>query len=485
MSTGELILGVLDTTQKMDSLKLSMKCRDFTISCSRFDYFGHVIEASSVDEILERASRTDADHCLVQAYGHVSIRYRDAERGIVTNFVKAVREWASEHDFVVAGRIVGGGEDGWYGLDDLCFLVSLAEYRALGKPSFHPGDGPERLPATTEERAENSEGSPLRALHPAAGEITAEPRSPGWRLIAASLERGKPVRDFDDLLYRCRYDLRVEPEEEATVTAYLGDGIFDYTSGESEGLSEDWRGFLDFVKDQAKHAKRGVFLGNWEGYGDVEEPPEGFRGPVSNVYGVAAGFKPNRILETHGFSEDTRVVFFDYSEVALGLREALVTEWDGTDFPGFIESVAGRFPDAFYQLWGNAEPGALDLDLVADRWQTELGLWGGDAAFREHWSRYRELRHRFVPCDLFADPAPLLEAIEPGPGSVMWWSNAFHSLNGVWFYHFEKRQLLYRRWLHAVAAADPGLWIYGTDVDNRGIFGEPIGKLAEERRLGR
>ena len=461
----------------IDDRDFSTKCRDFTVSCCRFDYFGPIIEAQSVDQILHQASRSEYRYCLVQACGHVMIRYSDVRRSIDTNFVGALRQWVGGRDFLVAGRIVDGQEC-WYGLDDLCILVDLETYRSFGRPEFQRAcPGPARLPACTGTGEETSGGPVIRALRPTAGEIIAEPRLPGWSLIAASLSHGKAVCDFDPILRRCRYDLRARgPADIETFRRYRGEGIFAYDEqADDRHLSDDWRGFLEFVKDQAKHAKQGVFLGNWEGYDDVAEAPRRFRAPISSLYGVAAGFKPNHILETHGFDDRTRIVFFDYSTVALDLRRALVEEWNGVDYPGFIESIAGRFPDAFYQLWGNlwdhATPGALNLEIVAAIWENELRTWGGELAFQRHWSKYRVLSHRFVRCDLFADPRPLLDAVEPEPNAIMWWSNAFHSLNGVWFYDMEERQRIYRRWIRALADINPDFFLYGADVDNLDIGG--------------
>ena len=35
---------------------------------------------------------------------------------------------------------------------------------------------------------------------------------------------------------------------------------------------------------------------------------------VKKLYSVAAAFKPNMILETFGFDENTEIVFYDYSK---------------------------------------------------------------------------------------------------------------------------------------------------------------------------
>jgi hypothetical protein len=470
----DLVIGVLAATADGVAPELAEKLRDFTLACCRFDYTGPLLEAAAVDDLLAAASQEGARYCLVQAPGHAMVRQGDRQRGTATNLIRSLSGWLPEHDFLVAGRLLDGG-DHWSGLDEICFAVDLAAWRRLGRPRFTPAaDGPLPLPAAA---ADGAAGDGILSLRPAAGQTNARPGLPGWGLIAAALEQGLPVPGFDAPLRRCGYDLRPRNAAEAAAVRRLaGDGIFAYESTDSANtaLSDDWRGFLDYVHLQAKHAKRGVFLGNFEGYGDIAQPPSGFAGPVSGLYAVAAGFKANRTLATHGFDRRTRMVFFDYSPVALDIRRALVQEWDGTHFPAFIEAIAPRFPDAFYQLWGNlwaTRPGALDLELVTSIWDKELAIWGGAEAFRAHWEAYREIPHRFVHCDLFAAPEPLLAELGGGPREVMWWSNAFHSLNGVWFYPRDERHRIYRRWLADLAGRNPDLLLYGTDVDNLDLGG--------------
>jgi hypothetical protein len=476
MADRNLVVGVLDTRERIGDPDLAEKLRDFTLSCCRFDFDGPLFESSSVDELLAEACRSGARYCLVQACGHAMVRHGDRQRATDTNLIKALTGWLPQHGLLVAGRLLDGGER-WYGLDELSFAVSLDEYRRLGMPPFTPpANGPRPLPAGAATTKETPAGTVLGSIRPRGGTTVASPALPGWGLVAASLEHGMPVLGFDSTLRQCGYDLRPRNAAEiAGLRRFAGAGILDYDAGaQGSPLSADWHGFLDYVQHQAKHARRGIFLGNFESYRDVETPPVGFRGPLSGLYAVAAGFKANRILHTHGFDRRTRMVYFDYSPLALDLRKILVDEWNGVDFPGFVRGVAGRLPAAFYQLWGNlwaTRPGALDLELVAAIWDRELQTWGGEAAFREHWASYREIPHEFILCDLFTDSAPLLNALATGPGEVMWWSNAFHSLNGVWFYPREDRHRIYRRWLADVAAINPDLLLYGTDVDNLGLGG--------------
>ena len=214
-----------------------------------------------------------------------------------------------------------------------------------------------------------------------------------------------------------------------------------------------------------------MFLWNIEAYDDIEWPPPGFHRPVSTLYSVAAGFKPNRILHSHGFDENTRVVYFDYSPNALDVRRCLVEQWDGDDFPDFVRVLFQRFPypDTFYQLWDHRTSADVDWNDVAEVWQREMDRWGGKAAFRDHWRRYRELEHVYLCCNLLQDPGPLLETMIPESSAVIWWSNAFFTMYGNWFFSWDERQRAYQDWVDQLAACNPQLYLYGSDSTNANV----------------
>src|SRR4029079_12982857 len=108
-------------------------------------------------------------------------------------------------------------------------------------------------------------------------------------------------------------------------------------------LSPDQREFLDVIARQTGNAQRGVFLWNIEPYADVVSD-DADRPRTATLYAVAAGFKPNAILQAHGFDAGTQVVFFDYSERALAIRRHIVEQWNGEDFPGLVRHLVHTFP---------------------------------------------------------------------------------------------------------------------------------------------
>ena len=462
----QMIVAVLERAGRVHAPELAGRLQDLTVTSNRFDFFGPLIAGTSMDALLSRACALGGRYCLVQLPGHIPARHHGIQSARHANFFEALAAWVPNQEFLVGGRLYACGENS-YGLGDLCFVIDLHVYGKLGRPAFAlPSGGSASAFAV---KPCLKDGALIR-LEPSGTRLAAAVDSPGPGIIGASLRAGIPICGFDDTVLECSYDVRPRDEENSRQFAkYLGEGIFEHRPDGDEALTTDQRGFISFIRGQALHAKRGVFLGNWEDYRDLKKPPPGYGGPVSSFYSVAAGFKPNRILDRLGFSRSTRVVFFDYSRVALEIRTMMLGEWDGRDYPDFVRRTAPRFPEAWYQLKGNRKPGTLNFDLVAALWDRETELWGGALSFYNHWKRYRELRHDIVECDLYHGGQSLLATMRPEKDAVIWWSNSFHSRNAIWFYDREQREHAYGRWLENAARIAPDLFVYGADVNNLDI----------------
>ncbi len=145
--------------------------------------------------------------------------------------------------------------------------------------------------------------------------------------------------------------------------------------------------------------------------------------------------------------------------------------WEGDNFPDFVQCLFAKFPhpDTFYQLWDNRTPDDIDWNDMAQLWSRELSRWGGPRRLRDHWQAYRELEHSYVCCDLIQDPAPLLARMESEPESVIWWSNAFFTVYGNWYYSLDQRRRAYERWMEQLAKHNPEMFLYGSDFTNANV----------------
>jgi hypothetical protein len=443
-----LVFGLLDTSDQIGDRALARKLRSLTLSWSRYDYHGRILEAPDVNRILDRALGLGYRWCYVQAYGNVIDENASPDQDPGgARFTRAIGRWLEAADFFVAGKVIANAAEG-NALDAAQFMVDLNAYQALGRPPFHCG------PDTS---------------IPRSGTV-----SPGRRpilLLDAGVRSGKAVCDFPAEAQGAT--LYIDPSLPETVDGlrcYLNGAGGEAAPGRADRRPDLAARFFQRVRRQVARSRHGVFLVNLESYEDVQ-PPADFAPPVSTLYSVAAGFKPNAILQRLGFNDSTRVVFFDYSATALRVKQMLRDEWDGRDYPRLVQRLFEKFPppQAHYYLGKDETPESVSDAYLQGLWHAETIKWGGETCFRRHWDRYRRLEHVYVECDILTEPSVLFRHVDGDPAGVIWWSNAFFTTFGNWHYTVEERQAMYRRWIEGVADRNPGLYLFGADVNNTAV----------------
>ncbi len=466
MKIERMVLGVLDISTEMSDPVVAQKYRDFTISWSRYDYRGEIIEAAAVNEILDRASDLGYHWCLILPYGHIIAERWRPEHWQGQDFFSALSDRVDQDDFLVAGEIIVD-ENSWYGFEHRCLLVNLQMYQRLSTPEFDLACPQPTAVPKLERRMEQQR---ISSLLPTGESEQQQPALTGWHFIAASLRSGVPVLGFEDALRGGILDLSAKcPARTRALANHLGDGVVSYDpEAANDDLGEDQVAFLNMVQAQTTGARNGVFLWNIEAYADIETPRDDFEPPVSSLYCVAAGFKPNRILHTHGWDKSTRMVYFDYSPRALEIKKYMVDQWDGEDFPDFVVDLFAAFPhpDTFYQLWDNLTPDEVDSSDIQRMWRRELERWGDAPTFRDHWQAFREIEHEYVICNILTDPSPLLDRVRQESSAIIWWSNAFFTVYGNWYYTLDQRRQMYDNWGQQLANRNPDLYLFGSDYNN-------------------
>jgi hypothetical protein len=482
-----VVFGLLDTSGKIPGAALSARLRNFTLAWSRFGYHDDILENDSLAGLLLEALELGYRYCLVQSYGHVIGETWIPEHWEQVDFQTALRRWIDNHDFFVTGTILHS-TDGGYGLAEDCLLVDLQHYAALGYPEFgQAGAAATNLITPHTVMEPGPDHGRFQSLEPAAETASITTRHAGWNFIDTSLRSGLAVLNFNKSIDGGRINLfHPSRKKMEAFSEYLGTELPDYSSTDPDTrLSYGQRQFLDSIDSQVKQSRQGVFLFNLESYQDVIEHPGSFTPPVSSLYAVAAGFKPNMMLHSLGFDDATRMVFFDYSRTALEIRKFIVTEWDGEDFPEFVRYLMKKFPsgDVFYQLWANLGPDSINWNDLQQLWQDEINKWGGESVIREHWHAYRQLRHEYIVCNLLRDQASLLNAIDNRAGSAIWWSNAFFTIYSNWLYTAEERKALYDDWIARLAERNPDIFLYGSDYNNINVNHIRAGEYLEQYQV--
>ena len=174
------------------------------------------------------------------------------------------------------------------------------------------------------------------------------------------------------------------------------------------------------------------------------------------------------ILNHYDFTDDCEVFFYDYSKSALAFKKLLIKEWDGEDYPSFLNYAQRKY--TINETGGN-ETQHLSREAL---WKREIEWWGSEKAIKDHWDRYKKLQHVYIHCDICENPEHITNLISPDENSVIWWSNAFHTVGAQYFRGLKGVKTCYETWLSQLEEKNPELWILGKDYLDRPVEGEQL-----------
>lgn len=429
--------------------------RDLTLSWLRFGYQGSVIESGSLNAILDQAIEQGYRACLIQVPGNIISENWMLPHWQKDDFHRCVEQLFAKDDFLVCANFIQVAD--YYALDPSCMFINLEHYQALGCPNF--GSLTKKKQTLIHPKTVTTCTSTLAyKLEATTVFKSIIPRLTGWGFIDASLRKGFSVSPLPKEIAEKRVFISPDLHNPAPAT-HLANCV---TNAQEK--------FLTGVDAQISRGRTGVFLWNIESYADVPNPNTDTKAQqvISNLYCVAAGFKPNMLLNRHGFTNKTRITFFDYSEQALKIRQRMIQQWNGLDYPAFCKQLMHEFKDdqTFYQLWDGLNPAQINWDDVDTLWQSELQHWGGEQNFQKKWLEQQKLQYEFVHADIVNNPAPLLDKLSNSPGAMIWWSNAFFTISSNWLMTIEQRRQRFRYAIDAIAQQSPDCRLYGADHNN-------------------
>ena len=387
--------------------------------------------AATWDDALARSTK---DFVLIQKCGHIF--YGGDALSVELNA-------ALDACTSTSGHIMDRG--GYFYLHDQCVLINRRAWEALGKPSVGGPVKTRQTVALPQRSPDNVHDNytPLW-LQPTGQTLPIEASyGYGWQLISVALNGGLTVNNVPAGLRRFKRHCY----------AYYGDGdewraalqdVMAAPETEDRQLAE----ILKFLRNTPSPADNPNWIFVFNSESDIDIPPLSYRKGLDSAFMLASGFKTNRILQTLGFHEGTEIVVYDYSRPALLLRQAMVEEWDGRDFPAFFAAVRPRIEAACgeHRPYYVPETILTDPTVIAREFAREIGgAFQSMDAWLDHWQKYRRLAHHFVQVDVLRQPekvAAMIEAHARGHCAI-WFSDMFNSPNAVGKFAFERRKAPY------------------------------------------
>ena len=427
------------------NMTIQEKRAEITGFFTRFKYFGPIIYGNSINEVLDKALEHDVDFCVAQSVGHI------IKEG---SFFRLLEKWMEKKNFFVTGHILDkeipnsnwAEGNGYYGLHKQCILVNLNYYKKFNKPVWgdakHKLDKPEHLAAANRHAKDIHDDYTPLSLIPTEETKVCTPLVSGWNFVNTSLENGLTVYNFHPKVRDAKQ--------------------FVYPTSSIEDLQNQ----LSWINNIVNYAPQCVFLWNTETYLDLKYCK--LDKPIKNLYTLAASFKPHMILNTFGFEEDTIVNFYDYSKPALAYKNMMFKYWDGEDYPSFINWARKQY--SFNETHGTMTENETDQSL----WEREISWWGSEENIKEHWYRYKKLKHTFTHVDICKDPTSITNRIVAEPNSLIWWSNAFHTVNAHYLQGLQGVTNSYNTWINQIKINNPDIWILGKDFMDKPIEGSQI-----------
>jgi len=429
-----------ETGTSRRGMELDIRLAELTSFYSVFSFHMPLVDlhlAASVDAALAAGTK---DFCLIQTYGHVFHGYDQLSY--------AMKDAMDRCGFIT-GRLMADGPAAY--LQDGCILVNRHAWEKLGRPAYG-------TPASGDKTLTGADGKPA---------VVSGRFGHGWNAVSASYAAGIPVQPWPETISRFTWHCDAHG---ADLFEWLT-GLDDLTRGNSaqDAKLKQTIEHLRNIPDRADAPKK-VFAFNSEN--DAEFPQLRYRPGLDTAFVLASGFKANRILETFGFHDRTKVVTYDYSTPALALRKMTIEEWDGNDFATFFARARPRIEAQMGQAIAYVPHEIMrDPAAVAKEFQREMGtVFASADQWRTHWQRFRALQHEFVEVDVLGAPADAKAMLENHAvgNAVLWISDMFNSPNAVGKLAWNRRHTIFQMLsdtLHARATSDlilggaPALWL--------------------------
>jgi len=391
-----ILYAVVDqaNVQKKHSL-LFNKVKDITcsltarLSLSTKD--GHFKYYDTIDDAMQDSDKFDI--VFIQSIGnfiknneiitHLENYYNSNPDFFLLSFTL---DWESER-----------GKD-WIECHHQMMVINTHKWKQLGSPKFGKWETVEEMLPNYIRSEENFHDKYTPYWIQGVPGHTSKVRSRGgWGFVKAALEHGVRIDNFTQDMRNCR--------------------LFVYPETDSEKL---WDAFNTHDAKLVTNPNQKKWIGNLAPMPTIwvynsEHYKFNIKFDHCDTYvGPSAGFKYLDILTNR---DSINYIFYDFHQKSLDWIKHLKENWDGNDFPGFLEKQDNVYKSCFKYI---------HKDIFVNQ-KKLFNDFGGEEQFKTLWTKFKSCNAEFVLCDLYnpQEVELLLSKVPKTSTPFIYYSNIF------------------------------------------------------------
>ncbi len=348
-------------------------------------------------------------------------------------------------DFFVLGFVLdwpAEGKEGWLELHNQMMVVNPRVWKSIQSPKY--GDWLE----TTEELPNYSRSdenfhdkyTPYWVKGEEGSSIQRRNKQ-GWGFIKAALSHGIKLDNFSQEMRDCRLYIYPETNTENLYNAFIEKNLLLVENPNQK----------KWIKESTP--KITIWIYNSEYY-KFDRDLTG----CDFYIGPASGFK---YLDALNYNDKIKFLFYDYNQSSLNWIKNIHQNWNGIDFPSFLESQSNEFKK--YYKFINKDVRTNQSLLFKD--------FGGEQNFRNLWNMFKITNPFYLKTDLFNtdDVNVLLNSISCEKPFFNY-SNIFATDFTILNHSLEEIQDYYQEFLKTIKTQFPNSITYGCDPLGNWVF---------------
>ncbi|MBY0384024.1 aspartyl/asparaginyl beta-hydroxylase domain-containing protein [bacterium] len=338
------------------------------------------------------------------------------------HFFSRARHFLSQlsEDVFVIGHLLDRKER-WFGLHPQSFFINLKIWEKLGRPSFGEFSAPLELPNILRSEENVHDNYTPLYLRPKEGKSIFQPEVFGWNWVRAAMQSNFQMLNIPNDLREKKQFLYPEQNQAALEKRLTKINTPLNELKNMSTLSTHQEEVFEQLHIEAFGLDKKLFLFNTE---QARSPYQEARiKKIDAFVGLPAGFMDMHLLHRHKLNENAQIIYFDINNSMLEIKKELFENWDGSNFPMFLESLEKNRPDIFaHKLM------TTDKSDIAKKWAEELALWGSEEDFKKTYGIAKPLHKKYIQTDIVSSGDKILDVLAGFKNKhiALWYSNCFN-----------------------------------------------------------